>query len=163
MGNTARTHIKHKCSHLLWLIGIQVHEWKHTCPSLSRLTSLSPFADPSNTSTGSQPPSYPCLDPGPSYLLCGSSADQLVQPDTRNHTFTHSSHRYSRTHLTALFIALISPLYYFCYSAWPFLIILKRFLKLHWILNSCIQRRGFWYLCQTEIFSVISSLIPECE
>lgn len=38
-------------------------------------------------------------------------AHQLIQRDTHNHTFAHSSHKYSGTCLTALFTALISHLY----------------------------------------------------
>lgn len=105
------------------------------------------------------------LDPGPSDQPCGSPAHPLVQPDTRCHTFTHSSHKHSHTRLTALFIPLISLLYYFCFSVQPLLIILKGFLKLCWFLNiiSCVQRSSFGSHCQTEIFSTICSLIQKHE
>lgn len=67
MSNPARTDIKHEYSHLLWLMGIEVHEWKRSHLHFLDSQALPPFADPSNTSTSPQPLSYPCLHPG--YIL----------------------------------------------------------------------------------------------
>lgn len=50
-------------------------------PSLPRCTSLHTLSAASNISTGTQPVWYPCLDTGPSHLLCGSATPQLALPD----------------------------------------------------------------------------------